>query len=253
MTTTTISAHTVTSATTGLVYEIDFDPTIGSGWAAVRWTDADGIAQEVEGSAPDGYLLPIDVPEEDGAMLASTVARLAAGSPRETSIPSGDIVEATEEAEDAEEAEEVEEAEEAEEAGPLREPIRGRGWLLFTISSLALGLDPWAEEHNHISMDEVIAALEHARDLGLDLERHGMMFEVGYRIFQAGTATCWVYLAPIGAATPAFAYQWCEAIPARPDGGVWARRIQAPGVIAAAAPFAGAEPMDWSAWTTDEE
>ena len=81
--TTTISAHTVTSATTGLVYEIDFDPSIGSGWAAIRWTDADGIAQEAEGSAPGGYLLPVDIPAEDAGLIGSTVAWMSTGSPRE--------------------------------------------------------------------------------------------------------------------------------------------------------------------------
>ena len=37
-------------------------------------------------SAPGGYLLPIDVPAEDGGLIGSTIAWLAAGSPRETSF-----------------------------------------------------------------------------------------------------------------------------------------------------------------------
>jgi hypothetical protein len=78
MTTTTISAHTVTSPVTGLTYEVEFDATIG--WAAIRWTDADGVYQELEGIAPNGVLAALDVPEEDGAMLASTVAWLGAHS-----------------------------------------------------------------------------------------------------------------------------------------------------------------------------
>lgn len=133
----------------------------------------------------------------------------------------------------------------------LTAPIDGRGWLLYTISCLALGIDPWADPMNRTTIEEVIWACEHARDLGLDLRQHGMDFEVAYRIFEPGTATHWLYLAPAGASAPTFAYQWCESAGGSSDE-VWARHIQAAQPVAASSPFADARPMVWASWTTND-
>lgn len=82
MTTATILAHTIASSTTGLAYEVEYD----GATATVRWLDADGIDHEVESPAPGGVLSACDVPDEDAALLASVVAWLDAGSPREASF-----------------------------------------------------------------------------------------------------------------------------------------------------------------------
>lgn len=84
MTTATILAHTIASHDTGLTYEVELDT--AAAVATFRWLDADGIDQTVESAAPGGVLAACDVPAEDAGLLASVVAWLAAGSPREASF-----------------------------------------------------------------------------------------------------------------------------------------------------------------------
>ena len=84
MTTATILAHTIASHDTGLTYEVELDT--AAAVATFRWLDADGIDQTVESAAPGGVLAACDVPAEDAGLLASVVAWLDAGSPREATF-----------------------------------------------------------------------------------------------------------------------------------------------------------------------
>ena len=76
MTTATMTtAHTITSAATGLHYDVE----LADGTATICWLDADGIDQFVESAAPGGVLAACDVPDGDAGLLASVVAWLARG------------------------------------------------------------------------------------------------------------------------------------------------------------------------------
>ena len=77
-TATKITAHTITSAATGLHYDVE----LADGTATICWLDADGIDQFVESAAPGGVLAACDVPDGDQALISAVVAWLEAGSPR---------------------------------------------------------------------------------------------------------------------------------------------------------------------------
>lgn len=79
-----ILAHTIASHDTGLTYEVELDT--AAAVATIRWLDADGIDQAVESAAPGGVLAACDVPDEDAGLLASVVAWLDAGAPREATF-----------------------------------------------------------------------------------------------------------------------------------------------------------------------